>query len=159
MQKFQDQGCNPCHSGNQNHKSDNARSLTFWATRELPELPWPCRIKSVFPLVSHFSSLTWSVTFYSTYLTYNFNYRTLLLKNYQSSIMTYYWIKCKTLLAILVRMGGSQGVLPCSGWAPPGHDFQHFRDAFPCKMGSEFISLSYGVIGGGWVKIKHSAGC
>ena len=36
--KFQDQGSNPHHSYNQSHSSDNARSLTHWVTRELPEL-------------------------------------------------------------------------------------------------------------------------
>ena len=35
MWKFPDQGSNPCHSSNQSHYSDNTRSLTHWATREL----------------------------------------------------------------------------------------------------------------------------
>ena len=33
--KFLGQGLNPCHSGDQSHSSDNARSLTPWTIREL----------------------------------------------------------------------------------------------------------------------------
>ena len=33
---FLGQGSNPCHSSNQGHSSDNTRSLTYCATRELP---------------------------------------------------------------------------------------------------------------------------
>ena len=36
MWKFPGQGLNPCHSCNQSHSGDNTRSLTYWATRELP---------------------------------------------------------------------------------------------------------------------------
>ena len=36
MRKFLGWGSSPCHSCNQNHSSDNARSLTHWATRERP---------------------------------------------------------------------------------------------------------------------------
>ena len=36
--KFPDQGWNPCHSSNPTHCSDNAGSLTCWATRELQQL-------------------------------------------------------------------------------------------------------------------------
>ena len=39
MQKFPGQGLNLHCSSNQSHSSDNARSLTHLATRELPE-PW-----------------------------------------------------------------------------------------------------------------------
>ena len=38
IQKFLGQGSNPCHSSNQSHSSDNARSLTCYTTRELLEL-------------------------------------------------------------------------------------------------------------------------
>ena len=41
MWKFQDQGSNSCHSSSQSHSSDNAGSLTHWATRELLTL-WSC---------------------------------------------------------------------------------------------------------------------
>ena len=33
--QFLDQGLNPCHSINPSYISDNARSLTYFATREL----------------------------------------------------------------------------------------------------------------------------
>ena len=33
------QGSHLCHSCNQSHSSSNARSLTYWATRELPRIP------------------------------------------------------------------------------------------------------------------------
>ena len=36
--KFQAQGSNLCHSSNQSHSSDNTRSLSHWATRELHPL-------------------------------------------------------------------------------------------------------------------------
>ena len=35
IQKFLGQGSNPHHSSNQSYSSDNIRSLTHWATREL----------------------------------------------------------------------------------------------------------------------------
>ena len=35
MWKFPGHGWNPCHSCNQNHSSDNSRSLTHCTTREL----------------------------------------------------------------------------------------------------------------------------
>ena len=50
MHKFTGQGLNLCHSSNQSHSRDNARSLTHWAIGELfymdfqlPEgqSPWP----------------------------------------------------------------------------------------------------------------------
>ena len=37
MPKFQGQGLNLSHSSDPSHCSDNAESLTHWATRELPE--------------------------------------------------------------------------------------------------------------------------
>ena len=36
VQKFSDQGSNPHHSSNPSHSSENTRSLTCWAARELP---------------------------------------------------------------------------------------------------------------------------
>ena len=36
MQKFQSQGSDPSHGSDWSHLSDSARSLTCWATRELP---------------------------------------------------------------------------------------------------------------------------
>ena len=38
MQKFSGQGSNPCHCSDQNHCSDNAGSLIYWAPRDLPFL-------------------------------------------------------------------------------------------------------------------------
>ena len=35
MWKFLGQGSNPCHSSNQSYNSDNAGSLSHWATGEL----------------------------------------------------------------------------------------------------------------------------
>ena len=54
--QFQDQGSNPPHSSDLTHCSDNARSLTCWATRELQ--------KFVFDNVSlqTFASNVWRVT-------------------------------------------------------------------------------------------------
>ena len=37
MQKFRNQGPNPCHSSDPSHRSDNARSLMYDATGELPK--------------------------------------------------------------------------------------------------------------------------
>ena len=37
MKKFPGQGLNPSHRSNQSHNSDNAESLTHWATGELPK--------------------------------------------------------------------------------------------------------------------------
>ena len=38
MWKFLGQGSNACHSSDPSHCRDNTRSLTCWATRELPEV-------------------------------------------------------------------------------------------------------------------------
>ena len=45
MQQFQGQELNTCHSSNLNQSSDNARSLTHWATREFQYI---FKIKNVF---------------------------------------------------------------------------------------------------------------
>lgn len=61
MWKFPGQGSNPCHSSDLNHISDNAESLTHWATRELPR-KFVKRKEDIISMKRLASSLAWNTS-------------------------------------------------------------------------------------------------
>ena len=61
MWKFLSQGLNLCHSNDPSHQSDNTRSLTCWATQELPIISF--FIKEI-PSIIHSSRVVLLVTIF-----------------------------------------------------------------------------------------------